>query len=70
MLAAHQGTPFDAHWATTETVITAHAGRSGYFTSDEIPSELSRIAYLIAADPELAQAVTARAEKDSLWHGS
>ncbi|MET9834938.1 catechol 1,2-dioxygenase [Streptomyces sp. NPDC006385] len=59
---------FDTHWATTtETVITAHADRSGYFTSDEMPSELSRIPYAIPGDPELAHAVAATAEKDSLW---
>ncbi|WP_326608983.1 catechol 1,2-dioxygenase [Streptomyces scopuliridis] len=58
----------DTHWATTtETVITAHAHRSGRFTSDEMPSEVSQIPYAIPGDPELARAVATAAEKDSLW---
>ncbi|KUF16804.1 catechol 1,2-dioxygenase [Streptomyces silvensis] len=58
----------DTHWATTtETVVTAHAERSGCFTADEMPSELSRIPYAIPGDPGLAHAVAAVAEQDALW---
>ncbi|WP_406411167.1 catechol 1,2-dioxygenase [Streptomyces sp. NBC_01614] len=58
----------DTHWATTtETVITAHADRSGCFTSDEMPSEVSQIPYAVSGDPELAHTVAAVAERDSLW---
>ncbi|MFD9075306.1 DODA-type extradiol aromatic ring-opening family dioxygenase [Streptomyces lasiicapitis] len=58
----------DTHWATTtETVVTAHAHRSGHFTADEMPSELSGIRYAIPGDPELAHAAAASAEKDALW---
>ncbi|MEU8825180.1 catechol 1,2-dioxygenase [Streptomyces sp. NPDC048636] len=57
----------DTHWATTtETVITAHAHRSGHFTSDEMPGEISQLPYAIPGDPELAHAVAAAAEKDAL----
>ncbi|MFH8753839.1 catechol 1,2-dioxygenase [Streptomyces rimosus] len=58
----------DTHWATTtETVITAHTHRSGRFTSDEMPTEISQIPYAIPGDPELAHAVAAVADRNSLW---
>ncbi|MEU7137670.1 catechol 1,2-dioxygenase [Streptomyces sp. NPDC046261] len=59
---------FDSHWATTtEVVVTAHPRRAGLFTSDEMPSALSRLPYDIPGDPELAHAIAGAGRKRSLW---
>ncbi len=47
---------FDTHWfSTVEHLISAHARRSGKFTSDELPRGMSGLPYDYAGDPELAR---------------
>ncbi|CAM5305146.1 DODA-type extradiol aromatic ring-opening family dioxygenase [Streptomyces abikoensis] len=59
---------FDSHWATTtEAVITAHPRRQGLFTSDEMPSAISRLPYDLPGDPGLAHAVAALAARRKVW---
>jgi aromatic ring-opening dioxygenase catalytic subunit (LigB family) len=58
----------DSHWATTvEFVVTAHARRSGLFTSEELPRGMCRMPYDFPGDPELAHAVAAHADKHGTW---
>ncbi|MFH8368374.1 catechol 1,2-dioxygenase [Streptomyces sp. NPDC018031] len=58
----------DSHWSTTtEAVVTSHSRRAGTYTSDEMPSELSRLPYDIPGDPALARAVAATAGERGLW---
>ncbi|MGW5938297.1 DODA-type extradiol aromatic ring-opening family dioxygenase [Streptomyces celluloflavus] len=58
----------DSHWATTtEVVVTAHSRRTGRFTSDEMPSEISGLPYDLPGDPELARAVAESGAGRSLW---
>jgi 3,4-dihydroxyphenylacetate 2,3-dioxygenase len=58
----------DSHWATTvEFVVTAHARRSGLYTSEELPRGMSQIPYDFPGDPELAHAVAAHADKQGTW---
>jgi 3,4-dihydroxyphenylacetate 2,3-dioxygenase len=60
---------FDGHWATTvETVVTAHAHRSGRYTSDELPRGMSAVPYEFPGDPALAGAFAAAADRrDDAW---
>jgi 3,4-dihydroxyphenylacetate 2,3-dioxygenase len=59
---------FDSHWATTvEFVVTAHARRSGLFTSEELPRGMSRRPYDFPGDPELARAIAGFAGKHGTW---
>ncbi|MEV5379834.1 catechol 1,2-dioxygenase [Streptomyces nondiastaticus] len=59
---------FDSHWATTtEAVITAHPRREGLFTSDEMPSAISRLPYDLPGDPALAHAVAGLAAERKVW---
>ncbi len=49
---------FDTHWFTTvEFVISAHASRSGLYTSEELPRGMARIPYDLKGDPELARLI-------------
>lgn len=58
----------DSHWATTvEFVITAHAERSGLFTSEELPRGMSQVPYAFRGDPELANKVAEYDEKNGTW---
>ncbi len=46
---------FDTHWFTTfEFVVSAHARRSGRYTSDELPRGMCQRPYDFPGDPELA----------------
>lgn len=46
----------DSHWFTTvEHVVSAHAHRSGYMTSSELPRGMSAVPYDYEGDPELAE---------------
>ncbi|KUJ67147.1 catechol 1,2-dioxygenase [Streptomyces albus subsp. albus] len=59
---------FDSHWSTTtEVVVTAHPRRTGRYTSDEMPGELSGLPYDVPGDPELARAVAGLARERELW---
>lgn len=60
---------FDTHWFTTfEHCITAHARRSGRYTSDELPRGMAGIPYDVPGDPELARAVAeVGAETEGTW---
>jgi 3,4-dihydroxyphenylacetate 2,3-dioxygenase len=54
---------FDTHWYTTfEHIVTAHARRSGRYTSDELPRGNPAMPYDLPGDPELASAIAAQAE--------
>src|SRR5690606_7530497 len=58
----------DSHWATTvEFVVTSHERRSGKFTSEELPRGMSGVDYDYKGDPELANLMGARAEKNGTW---
>jgi len=59
----------DTHWFTTqEHIITAHERRSGRFTSEELPTVISGVAYDAPGDPELARAVASVAEgREDTW---
>ena len=49
---------FDSHWFTTvEFVVTAHAHRRGYYTSDELPRGMSSVPYDFPGSPELARLI-------------
>ncbi len=49
---------FDSHWFTTvEFVVTAHAHRKGFYTSDELPRGMSSVPYDFPGSPELAQLI-------------
>ena len=60
---------FDTHWYTTfEHIVTAHARRSGRYTSDELPRGNPAMPYDLPGDPELAHAIAAQAEgRDDTW---
>ncbi len=60
---------FDTHWFTTqEHILTAHRRRTGTFTSEELPTVITGVAYDAPGDPELARAVAAVAEpRDDTW---
>ena len=46
----------DSHWeSTVEHILSAHARRSGKFTSSELPRGMSQIPYDYPGDPELAK---------------
>ncbi|MXW48477.1 MAG: catechol 1,2-dioxygenase, partial [Gammaproteobacteria bacterium] len=50
---------FDTHWFTTvEFVVSAHAKRSGIYTSEELPRGMARIPYSLNGDPELARLIS------------
>lgn len=58
----------DSHWATTtEVVVTSHDRRRGLFTSDEMPTEISRMPYDLPGDPQLATAIARTAQDRGLW---
>lgn len=59
----------DTHWFTTfEWVVSAHAHRSGIFTSEELPRGNPQMPYDITGDPELARLIEAvAAERDDTW---
>ena len=58
----------DSHWATTvEFVVTAHARRSGLFTSEELPRGMSQRPYDFPGDPELAHLIATKADQHSTW---
>lgn len=53
---------FDSHWFTTvEFCVSAHARRTGKFTSDELPRGMSQVPYDLKGNPDLARAIAARA---------
>lgn len=60
---------FDTHWFTTfEHVVSAHARRSGLFTSDELPRGMVQMPYDFPGDPELAESLAAlAAPRDDTW---
>ena len=60
---------FDTHWFTTvEVVVTAHAHRSGRYTSEELPRGMSAVPYGFDGDPELAHAFAAAADEvEDCW---
>jgi 3,4-dihydroxyphenylacetate 2,3-dioxygenase len=60
---------FDTHWFTTfEHVVSAHARRAGHYTSDELPRGMAGQPYEFPGDPELADAIAARAAgRDDTW---
>jgi 3,4-dihydroxyphenylacetate 2,3-dioxygenase len=59
----------DTHWATTvEYVVSSHARRQGFFTSDELPRGMSSMPYDFNGDPELAHAIAAEANgRSDMW---
>lgn len=58
----------DSHWATTvEFVVTSAAERSGLFTSEELPRGMTQVPYSFKGDPELAQLIAGKAEKNGTW---
>src|SRR5688572_24734816 len=60
---------FDTHWFTTfDHIVTAHARRTGRYTSDELPRGNPAMPYDLPGDPELAHAIAAQAEgRDDTW---
>lgn len=60
---------FDTHWITTfEHVVSAHARRSGRYTSEELPRGMAQMPYDFAGDPEFARAIAdVAAERDDTW---
>lgn len=59
---------FDTHWFTTfEFVITAHARRSGKFTSEELPRGMRQVPYDFRGDPALASRIGAEADAAGTW---
>mgnify|MGYP001571406945 FL=1 len=59
---------FDTHWFTlVEMVVTAHARRTGRYTSDELPRGMSAMPYDIPGDPELARALETAALDNDTW---
>jgi 3,4-dihydroxyphenylacetate 2,3-dioxygenase len=64
---------FDTHWFTTfEHIVTAHARRSGRYTSDELPRGNPAMQYDLPGDPELAYAIAAQGEErdDTFVHAT
>ena len=64
---------FDTHWYTTfEHIITAHARRSGRFTSDELPRGNPAMPFDLPGDPQLARLIaeTAAERGDTYVHAS
>lgn len=59
----------DTHWFTTvEFVVTAHARRSGRYTSEELPRGMRQVPFDYPGDPELAHALAkAAAGRDDTW---
>lgn len=59
----------DTHWFSTfEHIITAHDRRAGRYTSEELPRAMAAMPYDFPGDPELADAVAARAgQRDDTW---
>jgi 3,4-dihydroxyphenylacetate 2,3-dioxygenase len=60
---------FDTHWFTTqEHLVASHERRSGTFTSEELPTVITGVAYDAPGDPELAVAIEAAgAERADTW---
>jgi 3,4-dihydroxyphenylacetate 2,3-dioxygenase len=59
---------FDSHWFTTvEFVVTGHAHRSGKYTSDELPRGMSQVPYEFRGDPDFAQILASKAQKNGTW---
>ncbi len=59
----------DTHWHTTvEFGVSAHARRSGLYTSEELPRGMCQMPYDIVGDPEFAHAWAAAADdRDDMW---
>jgi 3,4-dihydroxyphenylacetate 2,3-dioxygenase len=58
----------DSHWSTTvEWIVTAHARREGFYTSEELPRGMSSVPYGFDGDPELAHRLAAHADKHGTW---
>ncbi len=58
---------FDTHWFTTvEFVVTAHARRSGVYTSEELPRGMAKIPYDMKGDPEFARLICARVNDENV----
>lgn len=52
----------DTHWHTiVEFCVSAHAHRSGKYTSDELPRGMSQVPYDLKGNPDLAKAIAERA---------
>jgi 3,4-dihydroxyphenylacetate 2,3-dioxygenase len=59
---------FDTHWFTTfEFVVSAHARRSGRYTSDELPRGMCQMPYDFEGDPELARLIAEEGERAGTW---
>lgn len=51
---------FDTHWFTTvEFIVTGHERRQGIYTSEELPRGVNNVAYDLAGNPALAEAIAA-----------
>ena len=64
---------FDTHWYTTfEHIVTAHARRSGRYTSDELPRGNPAMPFDLPGDPELAHLIAevAAERADAFVHAS
>ena len=49
---------FDTHWfSTVEFIVTSHARRDGFYTSEELPRGMRQIRYDLRGDPSLAEAI-------------
>ena len=49
---------FDTHWFTTvEFVVSAHANRTGIYTSEELPRGMAKIPYSLKGDPVLSRLI-------------
>ncbi|WCL54718.1 hypothetical protein [Gimibacter soli] len=49
---------FDTHWATTvEFIVTAHARRTGKYTSEELPRGMCQVPYDLKGNPDLARSI-------------
>ena len=58
----------DSHWATTvEFIVTAHARRKGFYTSEELPRGMSSRPYDLKGDPELARLIASKASDHGTW---
>ncbi|HZU65278.1 MAG TPA: 3,4-dihydroxyphenylacetate 2,3-dioxygenase [Novosphingobium sp.] len=58
---------FDTHWFTiVEFVVSAHARRSGLYTSDELPRGMKQIPYDLKGNPQLATEMAAAATRHGI----
>ena len=64
---------FDTHWYTTfEHIVTAHARRTGKYTSDELPRGNPAMPFDLPGDPQLARLIAevAMERTDTFVHAS